>query len=210
MCKKGRILTRSLYLNVLQLEGRAKNCQWQCKQQIKFLLSKPSYLCLGRTVCMQRDYLTWAMQSLPSKRVSSQHPNRYFASLGQYAGLGLWLMQNKTSCLSFPSCFTGTINKVISISLHSMKTFLPHLLEDHRERIENSEGNKVKMQWESTDVVQMLQVLVTCLSLGKHEGMKWFWWQSCHSSPCWQQPALQLVLLFWGGLKVQYVLWIHT
>lgn len=64
------------------LEGRAQNCQWQCKQQIKFLLSKPSYLCLGRTVCMQRDYLVSAVQSLPSKRVSSQHPNRYFAISG--------------------------------------------------------------------------------------------------------------------------------
>lgn len=123
-----------------------------------------------------------------------------------------WLMAHaeQNSWLSFPSCFTGTINKVTSIPLHSMTTFLPHLLEDHRERIENSEGNEVKTQWKSTDVVQMLQVLVICPSLGKHEGMKWFWWQSCHSSLCWQQPALQLVLLFWGGLKVQYVLWIHT
>lgn len=140
------------------LEGRAKNCQWQCKQQIKFLLSKPSYLCLGRTVCTQRDYLTSAMHSLPSKRVSSQHPNRYFASLGQYARLGLWLMQNKTSCLSFPSCFTGTINKVTSISLHSMKNFLPHLLEDHRERIENSEGTK----WKHDEKAQMLHRCCKC------------------------------------------------
>lgn len=38
------------------------------------------------------------------------------------------------------------------------------LLEDHRERTENSEGNEVKTQWKSTDVVRMLQVLVMSLS----------------------------------------------
>lgn len=134
------------------LEGRAKHCQWQCKQQIKFLLSKPSYLYLGRTVCMQRDYLTSAMQSLPSKRVSSQHPNRYFASPCQYERLGLWLMQNKTSCLSFPSCYTGTINKVTSISLHSMKSFLPHLLEDCRERKKIQKETK----WKRNEKAEMM------------------------------------------------------
>jgi len=54
------------------------------------------------------------------------------------------------SWLSFPNCFTGTINKVTSISLHRMKTFLPQLLQDHKERKEKNgkhcklEGNEVK------------------------------------------------------------------
>lgn len=42
------------------------------------------------------------------------------------------------SWLSFPDCFTGTINKVTSISLNGMKTFLPQLLKEHRERKEKN------------------------------------------------------------------------
>lgn len=56
-------------------------------------------------------------------------------------------MKRKASQLVvIPDCFTSTINKVTSISLHSKKTFLPHLLEEHRERKEKNR-KQARRKW---------------------------------------------------------------
>lgn len=84
-----------------------------------------------------------AMQFLPSKRVKWLISKLCFVpSLGQHCKISITVPEEQTSSwLSFHNCLTDhdkKKKKVLSISLHNTDTFLPHHIQEGKERKERA------------------------------------------------------------------------